>query len=73
MRVRMRVAMSGTRDGADWPPLGGTIDLPDAEAADLCAAGLAQPVADDDTDVETATATETAERRPARGRARRTE
>ena len=44
VKVRMRHQMSGTRDGADWPAPGGEIDLPDAEAAALCAQGMAEPV-----------------------------
>lgn len=46
MKVKMLVAVSGTRDGEAWPARGETADLPDAEAADLCAAGLAEPVAE---------------------------
>ena len=45
MRVCMTVEISGTRDGVPWPPRGGEVDLPDAEGADLCAAGYATPVA----------------------------
>lgn len=56
MIVRMRAAISGTRNGEDWPPIGGTVELPDDEAADLCAAGLAIP--EPDTAVRTATPTE---------------
>lgn len=41
MKVIMRAAISGTRDGATWPPVGGEIDVPDAEAADLITACLA--------------------------------
>lgn len=44
VKVRMRHQMSGTRDGVDWPAPGGEIDLPDAEAAALCAQGMAVPV-----------------------------
>lgn len=40
----MRASLSGTRDGVDWPRAGEQIDLPDVEAADLCAAGVAIPV-----------------------------
>lgn len=51
MRVKMLVSLTGTRNGVDWPPRGATVDLPDAEARDLVAGGLAAlPV------VETATA-----------------
>lgn len=41
MKIIMRAAISGTRDGATWPPPGGEIDVPDAEAADLITACLA--------------------------------
>ncbi|MFB8035878.1 hypothetical protein ACFC5Z_23605 [Streptomyces sp. NPDC056004] len=41
MRVRMRVAVSGTRNGEDWPPAGGVIDLPQSEAETLLAIGIA--------------------------------
>lgn len=43
VKVRMRHQMSGTRDGVDWPAPGGEIDLPDGEAAALCAQGMAEP------------------------------
>lgn len=46
MKIRMKVAISGTRDGSDWPAVGGEIVVPDAEGADLCAAGMATPVAE---------------------------
>lgn len=41
--VTMLVTISGTRDGADWPRRGQVLNLPDGEAADLIAAGLAEP------------------------------
>lgn len=44
MKVRMRIHMSGTRDGIDWPPPGSVIELPDDEATQYCAAGIADPV-----------------------------
>lgn len=37
----MIAGISGTRNGVDWPPVGGSVDVPDAEAADLIRAGLA--------------------------------
>lgn len=40
----MRVDVSGSRNGAEWPPRGSVIDLPDDEAAQYCAAGMAEPV-----------------------------
>lgn len=51
MDVRMKVSISGTRNGVDWPPIGSTVSLPDTEAADMVSAGLAAPV-----EIETATA-----------------
>lgn len=41
MRVTMRGDISGTRDGVDWPARGGFVDLPDDEAAQLVANGMA--------------------------------
>lgn len=41
MRVRMNVTISGTRDGQTWPERGGIKDLPDDEARQMIAAGLA--------------------------------
>ena len=69
MKVRMKVAVSGTRNGQDWPAKGEEIDLPDGEAADLCAAGLAEPVAEKG-EPEKAVAPEASERR-GRGRPRK--
>jgi hypothetical protein len=40
----MTAAISGTRNGATWPPVGGEIDLPDDEAADMIRNVLAQLV-----------------------------
>lgn len=52
MRIRMKVQLSGSRNGQAWPQPGSAIDLPDGEAARLCGAGLAEPASDE---VETAT------------------
>jgi len=46
MKIRMLVHMSGTRNGQDWPPAGVVMDLPDGEAGDYIAAGIATPVTD---------------------------
>lgn len=59
MKVVMTAGISGTRNGEDWPPVGGTIDLPEREARDMVAAGLARfpgevEAADAPGDVETA-------------------
>lgn len=44
MKVVMRARISGTRNGVDWPAPGEVVELPDAEAVDMLAAGLAAPV-----------------------------
>lgn len=49
--VRMLVGISGTRDGVDWPPRGGTVALPDDEAAALVRAGLAEDAGPADVEV----------------------
>ncbi|MFI0900568.1 hypothetical protein [Streptomyces sp. NPDC020983] len=54
MKVRMKVEVSGNRDGQSWPSRGGTIDLPKSEAMQLCSNGMAVPVDSSDDDVETA-------------------
>lgn len=63
--VRMLITVSGTRNGREWPRAGGTIDLPDHEAADLVRARLAELVA---VPVETAEAPPAPERAVARRR-----
>lgn len=52
MKVVLKVDVSGTRNGQPWPRRGEVVDVGDQEGADLCAAGMATPVAVDD--VETA-------------------
>lgn len=52
MKIRMKVEVSGTRNGQPWPARGAVVDVDDSEAAAMCAAGLATPVVDDK--VETA-------------------
>jgi hypothetical protein len=59
----MKADISGSRNGQLWPKRGEVMELPDDEAADLCAAGLAEPVAKKDADVETAVPADTSEKR----------
>ncbi len=47
MKVRMKVGISGTIDGRDWPRVGGEIEVSDFEGADMCARGLAEPVVEE--------------------------
>jgi hypothetical protein len=44
MRVAMKVDLSCTRNGQPWPKRGEAVDLPDEEAAQLCASGMAETV-----------------------------
>ena len=41
MNVTMLHQISGTRNGAAWPKPGESIDLPESEARDLIAIGMA--------------------------------
>lgn len=42
MRVEMLIHITGTRNGEDWPPVGGVIDLPDHEARRMIDVGYAK-------------------------------
>lgn len=44
MKVRMKVQISGTRDGQEWAARGEEVDLPDNEAEQMVSAGLAEAV-----------------------------
>lgn len=44
MRIRMKVGLSGTRNGVDWPPAGEETDIPTGEAQHLVDAGIAEKV-----------------------------
>lgn len=48
MKVRMKAEVSGSRNGRPWPRPGEEITVPDDEGKDLCAAGIAEPVAQRD-------------------------
>jgi hypothetical protein len=54
MKVRMKVGVSGTRNGEDWPGPGGELEVDDEEGAQLCASGLAEPVVEKKTETATA-------------------
>lgn len=60
----MKVNMSGTRSGADWPPAGAELEVDDEEGAQLCQAGIATPVVEDTT--ETAVPPQSEKRGPGR-------
>jgi len=61
-KVEMVVLISGTRDGVDWPAVGGLIDVPAQEAAELVANGFARPPEGKSVKAEPETAT--ARRKP---------
>lgn len=66
MKIRMKITVTGTRNGVDWPNKGTILDLPDDEARHYVEAGMAEPVADF-RDAETAVvpkAEERAEKKP---------
>ncbi|MGW4886911.1 hypothetical protein [Streptomyces murinus] len=66
MKIRMKTDVSGSRDGQPWPRRGSTLEVPDAEGADLCKAGIAEPVAKKDAEaVEKATPPDAEEQRQA--------
>lgn len=44
MKIRMKVQMSGTRNGQRWPKAGETADIPTGEATHLVASGIAERV-----------------------------
>lgn len=44
MKVQMKVSISGTRDGQDWPAIGEIVDLPNDEAVSMLNAGLVSAV-----------------------------
>lgn len=46
MKIRMRVEITGTRDGIEWPGIGAEIVVPDDEGAHLCSVGMAEPIAE---------------------------
>lgn len=56
MKVRMKVSITGLRDGKPWPPAGGEIVVSDQEGADLCTDGMAELVEASKPEPRTATA-----------------
>jgi hypothetical protein len=48
MKVKLKVQLSGTRDGVSWPAVGSVVELPDDEARDMLTSGVAGPLDDKD-------------------------
>jgi hypothetical protein len=68
MKVRIVRRPTGLLNGRDWPEAGEVFEVDDVSGADMCAAGIGEPVVEDG--VEKAVAPEGEKRR---GRPRRTE
>lgn len=64
MRVRMTVQVSGMRNGTEWPPRGGTIDLPEDEALQYIGANMAVPAVESGPETATAPAADVETRGP---------
>jgi hypothetical protein len=60
----MRVGISGSRSGVEWPQPGHILECSNEEGAQLCASGIAVPVVDDE--VETAVTDDAEKRAPIR-------
>jgi hypothetical protein len=63
MKVRMKVDVSGGRNGVEWPRRGGTVDLPKDEAVQMCRNGMAEPVDSSADEVETAMVADDSDKR----------
>lgn len=48
MKVKLKVQLSGTRDGVSWPPVGTVVELPEDEARDMLTSGVAGPLDEND-------------------------
>ena len=42
MKIRLKVSLSGTRNGRPWPRAGAVVTLPESEARDLIASRIAE-------------------------------
>lgn len=56
MLVKMKVSLSGSRDGKSWPLIGETLEVPDEEAVSLINARIVEPVEPVEAPIETAAA-----------------
>jgi hypothetical protein len=63
VKIKMKVDISGSRNGQPWPARGETVEVPDGEGADLCAAGMAEPVSSRKSTVEKAVPNDDSEKR----------
>lgn len=42
MKIKLKVSLSGTRNGRPWPRAGAVVNLPESEARDLIASRIAE-------------------------------
>ncbi|MGH9460373.1 MAG: hypothetical protein ACRD1X_04095 [Vicinamibacteria bacterium] len=63
MKVRMKIKLNGLLDDRSYPDAGEVMDVADVAGMKLCAKGYAEPVAEPQPDVETATPPERNEKR----------
>lgn len=47
MKVRIVNRPTGLLNGREWPEAGETLEVTDEHGADMCAAGIAEPVVED--------------------------
>ena len=47
MKVRIIVRPTGMVNGVEWPEVGGVLEVSDEAGADMCAAGIGEPVVED--------------------------
>jgi hypothetical protein len=47
VKIKLKVDLTGTRNGVDWPARGEEFEVPDEEGRELCASGIAEPVKED--------------------------
>jgi hypothetical protein len=64
VRVKMKVDMSGTREGVPWPQRGTVIDLPDTEAQQYIDADMAVPAGKEPAETATMPADDVETRGP---------
>jgi hypothetical protein len=50
MKVRIVNRPTGLRNGRDWPDVGEVLEVDDVSGADMCAAKIAEPVVEDETE-----------------------
>lgn len=50
MKVRIIVRPTGLLNGRDWPDVGEVLEVEDHHGADMCAAGIGEPVVEDETE-----------------------